>query len=325
MKLSRVISVIFLLLFWIPIKSFALACLVDGTDSASFYEALGTDLAVQADAPDGTIIWESEARSIPVRCIDNAGGGRENIYFYLNPINYFVGEGIRVGIRYKGIAITRASGKYNTGHHSHEGCTLSNCNGWSSARFTLNFSVFIEKYGATPTTGQATSLTSYSVFQLDGVGGLNASPKYNLNYILTGLNKIRFVPCSPKLTVTPSTIDFGRLSSGGGQSGQQITVSRFSLNLKRDCATPYTVNARFTPKTGSILSGLLVPENNSSVGISLLRAENNEKLAYNSWFKLTDMTGTTPARIDLLAQLFWRAKPVIGPFDAAVVIDLFYK
>ncbi|EJL00295.1 hypothetical protein Pchl3084_4903 [Pseudomonas chlororaphis subsp. aureofaciens 30-84] len=57
----------------------------------------------------------------------------------------------------------------------------------------------------------------------------------------------------------------------------------------------------------------------------MFRAESNEKLAYNSWFKLTDMTGTTPARIDLFAQLLWRAKPVIGPFDAAVVIDLFYK
>ncbi|WP_277591844.1 fimbrial protein [Pseudomonas chlororaphis] len=325
MKLSRVISVMFILLFWIPIKSFALSCLVDGSSSASFNEALGTDLAVQADAPNGTIIWESQSRSVPVICADNREVGRESIYFYLNPASVSVGQGIRVGIRYKGIAITQSSGKYDTGHHSQEGCNWVNCTGWRSAKFTLNFSVFIEKYGTTPTTGQATSLTSYRVFQLDGVGGLNPTPNSNLNYVLTGLNKIRFVPCSPKLTVTPSTIDFGRLSSGGGQSGQQITASRFSLNLKRDCTTPYTVNARFTPKTGSILNGLLVPANNSSVGISLFRAESNEKLAYNSWFKLTDMTGTTPARIDLFAQLLWRAKPVIGPFDAAVVIDLFYK
>ncbi|MGY3256072.1 fimbrial protein [Pseudomonas chlororaphis] len=324
MRVSSVVSAVFLFLLGVPLKSFALSCLVDGSNSASFNEALGTDLAVQADAPDGTIIWESEARSVPVVCVANEYAGKEDVYLYLNPANVNVGAGIRVGIRYNGVAITQSSGKYNTGHNSHEGCTWSNCSGWR-AKFTLKFSVFIEKYGSTPTTGQATTLKSYRVFQLDGVGGLNQTPNSNLNYILTGIDRIRFIPCSPKLTVTPNTVDFGRLSSNGGQSGQQIIASKFSLNLKRDCTTPYTVNARFTPKTGSILNGLLVPANNSSVGISLLREENNEKLAYNSWFKLTDMTGASPIKVDLLAQLFWRAKPVLGPFSAAVIIDLFYK
>ncbi|WP_123361602.1 fimbrial protein [Pseudomonas chlororaphis] len=325
MRVSSVVSAVFLFLLGVPLKSFALSCLADGSNSASINETLGTDLAIQADAPDGTIIWESEAKSVPVVCTANKGAGKEDIYFYINPANTSVGQGIRVGIRYNGEAMIRqTTGRWNTGHNSQEGCTLSDCSGWR-AKFTLNFSVFIEKYGSTPTTGQATTLKSYRVFQLDGVGGLNKVPDSNLNYILTGIDRIRFVPCSPKLTVTPNTVDFGRLSSNGGQSGQQIITSRFSLNLKRDCTTPYTVNARFTPKTGSVLDGLLVPANNSSVGISLLREENNEKLAYNSWFKLTDMTGASPIKVDLLAQLFWRAKPVLGPFSAAVIIDLFYK
>lgn len=331
MRLSVILPPFFLLLLLAPVKSFALACYEDTGDAwnanktkATITEALGAMFAVPADAPDGTVIWESAPRTIPVKCSDDLGGGNEAIYFYVNPASMNIGQGIRAGIRYRGQSITQSSGQVFTGHRSHDGCNWAVCNGWTT-RFTLSFSVYIEKFGQTPQSGQATTEQSYRVFQLDGAGGLNNPPTKNLNYIVTGIDKIRFVPCSPKLTVTPSMVNFGSLSPVGGEIGAQIASSGVNLGLKRDCNTPYTVNARFTPKTGSVQDGLLVPANNPSVGISLLRAENKEKLAYNSWFKLTDMTGENPASVDLLAQLFWRTKPVLGPFEAAVVIDMFYQ
>ncbi|SFP40029.1 fimbrial protein [Ralstonia sp. NFACC01] len=326
MNISRVLSLLMMLLAWLPAKSFAVSCWADdGKNTAIITEALGTDLAVPADAPDGTIIWESKPRTIYVLCADDREIGSEWIYFYLNPWSISVGTGIRVGIRYQGVKITQSSGKVNTWHSSHEGCTWANCTGWRKAQFTLTFSVFVEKYGATPTSGQASNLATYNVFQLDGAGGMNYPATNNLNYVLTGLSNIRFVPCAPQLTVTPGTVDFGEVFGLNATVGSVAASKRVNLNLQRACTTPYTVNARFTPTAGTVVDGLLVPEKNDSVGISILRSATQEKLAFNDWFKLTDMSGSTPASISLDTQLVWRKKSVPGPFNAAVVIDLYYK
>lgn len=155
----------------LPATSYALACRVDGSGSVADTAPLGTALAVAADAPDGTIIWESGPRSVNVICKDDFEHGREEVFFYLNPASVSIGKGIRAGIRYNSVPITQSSGKYGTGFYSDRGCNLSNCVGWDKARFTLNFSVFIEKFGSTPQNGQASTLSQYRVFQLDGITG----------------------------------------------------------------------------------------------------------------------------------------------------------
>ncbi|CAJ0785583.1 hypothetical protein LMG19083_01319 [Ralstonia psammae] len=324
MSISRVLSLLVMLLAWLPATSFAVSCWA-ANSNAIITEALGTELAVPADAPDGTIIWESKPRIVNVLCADDQAWGAETIYFYLNPLNVDVGTGIRVGIRYQGTTITQSSGKVSTGHHSHEGCTWLDCHGWNRARFSLMFSVFVEKYGPTPASGQATTRTTYNVFQLDGVWKLNIPATNNLNYVLTGLDKVRFVPCSPQLTVTPGTVDFGEVYGLRATVGSVAASKSVNLNLQRACTTPYTVNARFTPTAGTVVNGLLVPQKNDSVGISILRSGTQEKLAFNDWFKLTDMSGSTPASINLDAQLVWRKQPVVGPFNGAVAVELYYK
>jgi hypothetical protein len=310
-----------------PTTAFALSCKEDITESTAIRESLGTALAVAADAPDGTIIWESPPHTIKVRCADDREVGSETVYFHMNPLNTTIGNGIRAGIRYLGEAITANSGKVSTRHSSHEGCDWANCTGWNKARFTLTFTVFIEKYGPTPPSGQATSMSEYRVFQLDGANGLNPVTGSNLNYIVTGINNIRFVPCSPKLTITPSTINFPRALSSTAIQGDVASTANFTLGLARSCDTPYTVNARFasTSGGGSIINNLLVPANNSSVGISLFRVETAEKIPFNTWFKLADLTGGASSTSEFRADVIWREPPKIGPFEAAVVVDLFYK
>ncbi|MGE8098571.1 fimbrial protein [Pseudomonas fluorescens] len=310
-----------------PATSFALSCKEDETESASIKEALGTALAVPADAPDGTIIWESASKSINVICADDYERGPEEIYFHINPANVSIGNGIRIGIRYNSAPITQSNGKVSTDISSHLGCNWANCTGWNKAKFPLSFSVFIEKYGPTPSSGQASTLTEYRVFQLDGAGDLNPKPNTNLNYVVTGINNIRFVPCTPELTITPSVVNFRRALSGTAQIGQVASTANFSLSLLRSCDTPYTVNARFatTPGGGSVISNLLVPPNNSSVGISLVRQETNEKIPFNTWFKLAALTEAGQIRNDFRADLIWRTAPVPGTFEAAVIVDMFYK
>ncbi|WP_231421840.1 fimbrial protein [Pseudomonas sp. Leaf59] len=317
------------LLLWacavLPATSHALACREDGTDSIITQEALGTALAVAADAPNGTIIWESGPRSTNVICKDDYRVGRELVYFYVNPANVSIGKGIRVGIRYNNQPITQSSGKVSTGFYSDRGCT-SNCIGWDKARFTLNFSVFIEKYDPTPPSGQASTLTSYRVFQLDGVQGLNSRPNSNFNYVVTGMNDIRFVPCTPDLTITPSVVTFPTPSRQAA-IGEVASSANFSLNLRKGCDTPYTVSARFasTAGGGSVINGLLVPDNNRSLGISLSRAESQQPLAFNTWFTLQQLMGLGQSHDEFRADLKWRSLPIPGPFEGAVVVDMYYK
>ncbi|BAO62800.1 hypothetical protein PPC_3453 [Pseudomonas protegens Cab57] len=309
-----------------PATSHALACVEDGTNSAITKEALGTALAIAADAPDGTIIWESGPRSAKILCKEDYEAGREGVYFYINPAKVSIGTGIRLGIRYNNQLITQSSGAFHTGFYSDHGCAWANCQGWDKARFTLNFSVFIEKYGATPPTGQASQLTSYRVFQLDGKGGLNPRPNTNLNYVVTGMDSIRFVPCAPELTISPSVVNFPR-HSRKPSIGEVASSASFSLNLRKDCDTPYTVNARFatTPGGGSVINGLLVPPNNNSVGISLSRNDSQQPLPFNDWFTLQTLMGKGQSHDEFRADLKWRSEPIPGAFDAAVVVDMYYK
>lgn len=310
----------------LPSTSYALACREDGSGSTIDIAPLGTALAVAADAPDGTIIWESGPRSTNVICKDDYLHGREEVYFYLNPANVSIGQGIRAGIRYNSVPVTQNSGKYGTGFFSDRGCNLSSCVGWDKARFTLNFSVFIEKYGSTPQNGQASTLSQYRVFQLDGITGLNNKPNSNLNYVVTGVNAIRFVPCAPELTITPSVVSFPR-PSRKAQIGEVASTATFSLSLRKACDTPYTVNARFatTPGGGNVINDLLVPPNNNSVGISLSLDGTNRQLPFNTWFPLAQMNTSGLTRDDFRADLKWRTLPVPGAFDAAVIVDMFYK
>ncbi len=94
-----------------PTTSYALSCKLAPSMEPTMKEPLGTALAVPADAPDGTIIWESAPHSIPVICADDYETGiREDIYFYINPAKADIGKGIRLGVRYKSQTITQSSG-----------------------------------------------------------------------------------------------------------------------------------------------------------------------------------------------------------------------
>ncbi|MBT9300157.1 fimbrial protein [Pseudomonas sp. TAE6080] len=318
------------LLLWagavLPATSHALACVEDGTNSAITREALGTALAISADAPDGTIIWESGPRSVQILCKQDYEAGREGVYFYVNPAKANIGTGIRLGIRYNNQLITQSTGAVATGFFSDHGCNWANCQGWDKARFTLNFSVFIEKYGTTPPNGQASQLASYRVFQLDGKGGLNPRPNSNLNYVVTGMNDIRFVPCAPDLTISPSVVNFPN-PSHKASIGEVASSANFSLNLRKGCYTPYTVSARFatTPGGGGVINGLLVPGNNKSVGISLSRVDSQQPLPFNDWFTLQALMGQGQSHNEFRADLKWRTQPIPGVFDAAVVVDMYYK
>lgn len=300
----------------LPATSHALACYENPSMSVVTKESLGAAIVVPADVPNGTIIWESGPRTINVMCEDDYKTGSEQVYFWLNPAKAIVGQGIRVGLRYKNTPIVTTE-KFYTGFNSVKK---------GKVYFTLNFSVYIEKYGTTPTTGQATTLSEYRVFQLDGVRALSSRPNKNLNYYITDMNTITFTPCIPELTITPQVVNFPT-PSRKAQIGAVASNANFTLGLRKACAAPFTISARFatTSGGGSVIDGLLVPNNNSSVGISLSRAESQTPLPFNNWFTLQQLMGEGSIQNDFRADLIWRSAPIPGSFEAAVVVDMLYK
>jgi hypothetical protein len=300
-----------------PATSYALTCkAVNGEES--IISSIGTTIAVPADVPDGTIIWESDKIIANVRCTNDVeGAGSEIIYLWTDPAGLgSIGQGVRIGIRFKN-TLYRSAARIDTGEKSCYSGPAWVC----SQDFSLPFSVIVEKFGSVPVSGQASTLAQYRVFQLDGA---NSIIKGNLNYIVSGLSNIRFVPCSPDLSITPSVVNFRRVYAGTAENGKVASSAKFTLGLNKSCDTPLTVEAKFTPASGSVIGGLLVPPNNNSVGIRLSRVDDGKALPFSKWFKLVDL-GRQPDSIDFNADLIWRAAPVMGAFEAAVVVDMTYK
>lgn len=313
-----------------PAISYAMSCKLDPDNAIIFKEALGAALALPADIPDGTVIWESKQGSWAVVCEDDQKTAtREPINIYINPANMNIGQGVRVGIRYKSQTYTQASGSISTGVNLYDGCSWIwvTCKDNYKTRLTLNFQVFIEKFGNIPANGQPTTATEYRVFQLDGKEGLNSEPNKNLNYFITGVNNIKFIPCLPELNITPSTINFHPVLASSAKIGEVADSANFRIDLLKNCRTPYTINAQFTPVagTGSVIDKMLVPNQNTSVGIAITRQDTNQQIPFGSWFKLTELTTAGLIRTEFRADLIWRAPSVPGAFEASALIDLSFK
>lgn len=299
-----------------PATSYALYCYDQSNNSLEILNDIGANFAIPADVPDGTIIWESDEMTAKVECFnDQENWVKEKIWIWTDPAKLgSIGQGVRIGIRFKD-TLYRTASRIFTGEES---CNWYRCR----KQFNLMFSVFIEKFGSVPSDGKASTLQKYRVFQVDGE---NAIAPRGLNYVITGLTNLRFIPCSPDLTITPSVVAFSRAYAGAAENGKVASSSKFTLGLNKNCDTPFTVDAKFTPASGSIIAGLLVPPNNSSVGIRLSRVDNKVPVNFSEWFKLADMDRRQPESIDFNADLIWRASPVMGPFEASVVVDMMYK
>jgi hypothetical protein len=187
--------------------------------------------------------------------------------------------------------------------------------------------VFIQKFGPTPPSGVASDLLDYRMFQLDGSSGLDPLPDNHLNYVINNLAGLRFVACDAELRVMPEVVEFGQVPISKVQVGGVAAFERFALATSRICDSPFSLNARFTPVTGVLNGDLLMPAHNDSIGIRVTNARTGKPVRYHEPFHLTDLLGDNySATADFNAELIWQTDaPTPGPFEAEVLVDLFYK
>ncbi|MBD8567625.1 fimbrial protein [Pseudomonas syringae] len=320
-----------LLMLLSPAPAFALVCKTQGAGETLVHAQLSSTVAIPATVPNGEVVWRSEPMNVQVECAkDGQQALQEEIALYLNPDNIMIGQGIRAGLTYRGIDYVQGSGRVATGQYlpaCHEGdANIDDC---PKIRFNLPFSVFIQKFGATPPSGVASTLLDYRFFQLDSGAGLQPLPGRSLSYVIDSLTGLRFVACDADLQVMPQTVEFGEIPIKNVAVGKVFAARPFSLLTRRTCDSPFSINARFRPVSGMISGAgdLLLPAGNQSLGIRISGALGGKALRYNEPFHMAELLGDTQAsRADFNAELVWNSsRPQVGPFDAQIMVDLFYR
>ncbi|HFI2009550.1 TPA: fimbrial protein [Pseudomonas aeruginosa] len=332
MKLT--LQLLFLgLLLALSQKSLALTCLKNATD-VSDQISMDTTVAVPIVLPKDTILWRSPNYSVNISCWANQfWNAEEEIYFYLSPKDpglSMIGPDLEVGLNLDGKDIRctqvdrcRIKLPYKTlpcRSSAPGGCPHLKTN------FTLHYNFFISKRSLPGTSkeGPIAGHDSYVIFQLDGIGGPIAD---NFRMVLNGLNQLRYVACSSTLSISPKTLDFGLLQALQAATNQTIKEKPFQITASKNCNSAYGLGALLRPvNSSSTVGDTLVPGDNKSVGITVLRQEDRSIVPFNKEFQLVEHSKDQVVVKNFLAQLKWMTNaPTLGRFNATAAIDIYYK
>ncbi|NNB42667.1 fimbrial protein [Pseudomonas chlororaphis] len=319
------------LLFFLSIpSSYALKCQKKGTSAINDSISITTTVAIMNAMPAGTVLWRQPVQDIEVECwVDLNGYPAENIYFYINPAQTNLGPDIEIGVTYAGkdyLYSSLTGGKLDIGWRVN-GCPKGDTCGWYKESKKMTYSLFFSKKSPSGANkeGPLSPINNYRAFQFDGVGGVRPGGSYNLT--VNGLNNFRYVPCTSTIGISPSTVNFGKISNVNAQIGATITSVPFSINEQRDCDASYGLNANLEPLNGTLSStrDTLIPSNNTSVGISLIKADDQKAVKFREEFALIPTTTSRNNSRRFLARLQWMTAPKLGAFSAGAVLNIYYK
>ncbi|KUZ71720.1 fimbrial protein [Burkholderia ubonensis] len=335
MKLHRILLLAAALMIWMP-KSYALICTLANSSTVSVTTTVDTTIAVPNTQPKGKVLWRQPTQTASMDCwVDLNGYPGEYIYLYVNPKGVSLGDDLEIGVTYEGkdyLYSSLAGGKLKTSIWV-DGCGANTTCGWQKERKQFTYSIFIVKKSPAGTAkeGPMASIADYMALQFDGQGGVRPGNSYNTT--VKGLNKLRYVPCESRITISPSTIKFNGISTANPvpKPEQVIVQTPFTIAEMRTCASGsavYGINAFLTPVNATLADGntTLVPSDNPSVGINLLRAEELTALTFQKEFVLTPQTSELSNTHRFLASLKWRTStPKLGKFNAGAAVEIYYK
>lgn len=311
-------------------NAFALKCANDANDSASLTDTISS-IAVPQTAASGTVIWRSENRTMTVRCWKEGGSGStpaEAIYAYMNPKNAAIGAGVSVGLVFNGQTMSTGVTRYLIPNAIVPSCWQSEqtCKYIYPLIFTASYYVYIAVAKPSPASGNYTGADTLSVFQLDGVGGVNATPNYNFNYMLSGLRNIRFIPCEANVSVYPNNIDFGAVVAPTASTtlGSTVKSSNFKATITKSCDSPLKLTAVYSSSAPKIDENTL--DLNNGLGLKVKDLNSNNYVKFGDVNDFADMTSSMSLDVPFSGELSWVSQnSTIGEFNTSMTIDVYYN
>lgn len=327
-KILRKSALALFISIW-SIKGYALVCEATGSMKDAYY-AISTTTAIPNSLAKDTVLWRQPTTTTTVECyVDIQTDFDEYVYFYVNPKKVNLGNDLEIGVTYNGKDYkysTLAGGRLQTSIRLAACPSTGGC--WDRRqKVSITYSVFFSKKAPAgdPREGALSPLPNYKAFQFDGENGPNSPGTYSLT--ITGLNKFRYIPCSSTLTVSPQTIDFGKIPAAQASVGKVSRNIPFTITETRNCTAAYGSNFYVSPVNATLDgTSTLVPRDNTSVGISMLDGISNNPIQLQKELTFSP-TGSTGGRTrNFVAQLKWRtATPKLGKFSAGATVDIYYK
>lgn len=321
-------------------SSYALSCKQNG----SIRQDIVLDKVIKvstANTAAGALLWRSQPFTSVFQCTDtdNMPNG-ENAFLYWDPQARMsqIHNSIEVGVTYKGVDIKPVkNARQDVGPGTE--CRLSGRRCQPPAKsltVTVSYAIYIKATGNTPPPGgKINDNNAYSVFQVDGVGGLNSRPNSNFNAYISGLGNIQFISCNPKINVVAnngSTVNFGTIPRQNAVAGKiekqvpfSVTANMSDPTTGQDCKGE-TLQASFSSTYPVQDNSVILPTSDSGFGIVLSQATTpNTPIMMNSPVDLGLVNGTVVEK-NFLASLKWlNTNPRVGPFNASANIDVTFK
>ncbi|EMF0917851.1 MULTISPECIES: fimbrial protein [Providencia] len=311
-------SSLLLLLVFFSTKAFALDCVEYGTGDVIKPPVPVGQLAIPADTPANTIIWQSDPMTVTVYCNNVLGNAVDVVHMYFNPTSQKIGAGLLLGANYKGEQLERNQQRVNLGTNP--------IRKGQSVTVTVTFTLYIKVTGVVPPSGNYNGDNQFTVFQFDGSGGINTTPgAKNLRYSISGLRGIRFLKCGADIKVFPESqqIDFGQLMVTDLNQGKEFKKQFQVQAVKRGCLDNFSMNINF--ETTEQLNGEYAIDLKNGTNLTLFDDKNNRmKFNYFQFFG-TLATGSTSVTRNYTASIKKVAPTVnTGKFNASTVVRINY-
>ncbi len=323
------------LLFGFSPAAWALDCYKNGATSGAqnaLEQIAITPLAIPADTPIGTKVWESEVINVTAHC------GRvqnnvvyENVYFYFNPRgpNLDPASGLAFGLEVISPVqrdLDNPSARFDTGYTVYriasQGPTWINVP--VAFRLYLKTTILpnnIER----PISGNYTGPNVFQVFQFDGVLGVNSVQGTNLRYDLTNLRNIKFLACGADVSVLPENqdVDFGSQQLGSFSNSSELKRNFTLRAVRRGCADTFSIDLRLDPKIGTVNNQYLDLNNGLQIGIY----DQGKRVDFGKYYPFATFSGNSFADKTFEAKLskIPGRDVKVGPFNASLIYRINYK
>ena len=307
---------LFIFAFFSP-KTFALDCVEAGTGVVDKPAIPVGQLAIPADTPSGSIVWQSNPMTVTVYCDNVLGSSVDVVHMYFNPKSQTLGTGLLLGANYQGQQLERNQQRVNLGTNP--------IRKGESVTVIVTFTLYIKVTGVVPPSGNYSGDNQFTVFQFDGSGGINEWPgAKNLKYSISGLQGIRFLKCGADIKVYPESqqIDFGQLMITDLNQGKEFKKDFQIQAVKRGCLDNFSMNINF--ETTDPTSGQYAIDLKNGTTLSILDDQANKiQLNYFQFFGTLPLGSTSVTR-DYSAVVKKVGAVSTGPFSASTIVRINY-